>query len=126
MDSTILGVLQALPGAKATWRPAVERGALEGPAHYRIEFEGWKTAILVIQYSNGAWEVGASRNTLKKLPAPIRGSAHKWSPNEIERAVTRWMKKYLKAYPVIPMGPTVKQVMDHVYYGAPLKDVYYK
>lgn len=126
MTDQLKTALETIPGAKVTWKPSVERGATAADAHFRVEFVGWKTAVLVVPRRNGSYYVGPARiSGLKKVPLGVhtkRGAA----PGDVVKALGAWSKKYLKAYPVIARGPSMKQVLDWVYYGAPLKDVYYK
>ena len=110
-----------------TYKPAVGKGALVSEGHYRLTFKGWKTAVLVMldEDSQGFW-VGPAKTTYKKMPASISRRGKKATLDELTHVVGLFKKRYLKAYPVIAQGPTVRQVLNAAYYGAPLRDVYYK
>lgn len=111
--------------ATVSLKPEVLRGACACSEHIRIEFEGWKTAIIVMPYSKATWISPASRR-LKKLPKDIWRRGKKNTIPEIVKAVALWQKRYLKAYPVIECGPSVRQVMNFAYNGVPLRDKYYR
>ena len=115
----------SFPDAQVMWKPEILRGATESAEHIRIEFEGWKTAVLVYWYPKAFHVVPASRR-LKKLPKDLERRGKKNTIPEIVKAVALWKSRYLKAYPVIECGPSVQQVLNYAYHGVPLRDKYYR
>ncbi len=125
IQDLVSALAHEFPEAQVTLKPEILRGACACYEHVRIEFEGWKTAIIVNQYTKSTYIWPASRR-LKKLPKDIELRRKKNTIPEIVKGVALWKARYLKAYPVVEIGPSVRQVLDFAYNGAPLRDKYYR
>ena len=118
-DEQIAAALDGLGEYK--WAPPT--GATIG--HHRIKVPGYKVVVCVYlanPYSSTQIAyVYPNSSRLKKLPPEATLRNKKATPEGVRKMVERWMKAYEKVYPpTAPTGPTVRQVLNHAYYGAPL------